>query len=112
MTALRAVWAWLAQIAIAFDQQLNTLIPGGWADETLSSRAHRMRQKRQRVWGWTAWAIDKLFFWQRAHCAQAYADEADRLQLPPELRGAPSAPAVSWPTARPYYPPGVDPEDR
>lgn len=106
------MWAWLLQILIAFDQQLNTLIPGGWADETLSSRAHRMRLKGQPVWGWTANAIDWLFFWQRAHCAQAYADEADRLQLPPELRGTPSAPSVDWPAATPYIPPGVDPGDR
>lgn len=95
--------AWLIQILIALDQLLNAAIPGGWADETLSSRAHRMRQKRQRAWGWTAGAIDRLFFWQRNHCAQAYADEADRMQLPPELRGTPAKP-------NPYYPPGADPE--
>jgi hypothetical protein len=106
------MWAWLLQILIAFDQQLNTLIPGGWADETLSSRAHRMRLKGQPVWGWTANAIDWMFFWQPAHCAQAYADEADRLQLPPELRGTPAAPTVDWPAATPYIPPGVDPGDR
>lgn len=102
--------AWLIQVLIAFDQLANAIIPGGWADETLSSRAHRMRAKRQRVWGWTANAIDRLFFWQRAHCAEAYADEADRMQLPPELRGLPSAPTVAWPTAQPYYPPGSDPD--
>lgn len=103
------VWAWLLQVLIALDQLANALIPGGWADETLSSRAHRMRVKGQRYWGWTARAIDALFFWQRAHCAQAHADELDRLQLPPELRGTPSAPAVS---AQAYFPPGADPDDR
>ena len=86
--------AWFVQVLIALDQLANAIIPGGWADETLSSRAHRMRTKGQSVWGWTAWAIDKLFFWQHAHCAQAYADEADRMQLPPELRGVPNAPAT------------------
>ena len=104
------VWAWLLQVLIALDQLANALIPGGWADETLSSRAHRMRVKAQPVWGWTARAIDALFFWQRAHCAQAHADELDRLQLPPELRGTPSAPAAPAVPPQPYYPPGADPD--
>lgn len=72
----------LKQIAIAFDQLLNTLIPGGMADETLSARAHRMRMKKQRVWGWTASAIDLLFFWQDGHCEQSYLSEVGRKHLP------------------------------
>lgn len=96
--------AWLLQVLIALDQLANALIPGGWADETLSSRAHRMREKRQRVWGWTAGVIDRLFFWQRNHCAQAHADEVERMQLPPDLRGTPAQP-------QPHFPPGADPDD-
>lgn len=96
--------AWVLQVLIALDQLANALIPGGWADETLSSRAHRMRAKRQPVWRWTAGAIDRLFFWQREHCAQAFADELERMQLPPELRGSPAQP-------QPYLPPGVDPDN-
>lgn len=80
------MWAWLTQIAIAFDQQINTLIPGGWADETLSSRAYRIRVKGQKYWGWTANAIDMLFFWQDGHCEQSYKDEIARRQSPPEHR--------------------------
>lgn len=76
---------WL-QIAIGFDQLANTLIPGGYADETLSSRAHRMREKKQRYWGWTANAIDAMFFWQGDHCRKAYEDELKRKQLPPQMR--------------------------
>lgn len=83
--------AWLIQVLIAFDQLVNALIPGGWADETLSSRAHRMREKNQRVWGWTAGAIDWLFFWQVGHCEKSHIDEIARAQLPPELRGTPAA---------------------
>lgn len=49
------------QALIALDQLVNTLL-GGMADETLSARAHRMRSKGQRYWGWTASAIDALFF--------------------------------------------------
>ena len=35
----------MKQVAIAFDQLINTLL-GGYADETLSARAHRMRVKK------------------------------------------------------------------
>ena len=61
---------WL-QILIAFDRLVNTLLMGS-AGETLSARAHRMRVKGHRYWGWTANAIDKLFFWQKGHCLMAY----------------------------------------
>ena len=74
------------QVLIALDQLLNTLIPGGWADETLSSRAHRMRVKQQKYWGWTANFIDRLFFWQEGHCEQAYISEVKRLQMHPSAR--------------------------
>ena len=76
------------QILIALDQLINALI-GGNADETLSARAHRMRVKGHRYWGWTAGAIDKLFFWQRGHCHAAYQREHERKDLPHEYRGAP-----------------------
>lgn len=76
---------YLTNIAIAFDQLLNTLL-GGRADETLSARAYRMREKKQRVWGWTADAIDALFFWQDGHCESAYISEIERKHLPQEYR--------------------------
>lgn len=78
----------LRQIAIAFDQLLNTFIPGGMADETLSARAYRMREKGQPVWGWTADFIDLIFFWQkddkgrRNHCQRSYQSEVERRHLP------------------------------
>lgn len=109
--------AWMKQILVAADQVANAVIPGGWADETLSSRAHRMRVKGQRYWGWTATAIDagwvllSLGFGSRTHCLDAYMSEARRLQMPPELRGTPAAP-TPIPTPAPYFPPGVDPMDR
>ncbi len=71
----------LLQAAIWLDQGFNVLL-GGMADETLSARAHRMREKRHRYWGWTAGAIDKLFFWQTAHCLESYESEVQRRQLP------------------------------
>lgn len=92
---------WVLQILIAFDQLLNALIPGGWADETLSSRAHRMYLKDQPVWGGVANIIDILFFWQRdpGHCERAYRAEARRWQLPPEFRGQPDRLTETYKTA-------------
>lgn len=82
---------YLTQNAIAFDQLINALVLGGYADETLSSRAHRMREKGQRYWGWTANAIDRIFFWQVGHCALAHEAELRRWQLPPRSRNPPIA---------------------
>jgi hypothetical protein len=43
------MWKYLKQVLIALDQLLNTLFKG-YADETLSSRAYRLRVERGRVW--------------------------------------------------------------
>ena len=51
----------LKQILIAIDQLANAMI-GGWADETLSSRA--WRENRMRLVAF----IDCLFFWEKNHC--------------------------------------------
>lgn len=69
--------AYFLNLLIAFDQLLNVLI-GGDPDETLSSYAHRMRAKGQPCWGWTANAIDRVFFWQRGHCEAAWRYELAR----------------------------------
>lgn len=78
---------YLTNLGITLTQALNALI-GGWPDESLSSRAHRLRVKGHRYWGWTAGAIDALFFWQRdpGHCLGAYQSEQLRRHLPPEMR--------------------------
>lgn len=78
---------YLYNIAIALDQLLNTVV-GGWPDETLSSYAHRMREKRQPYWWWAADVIDRLFFWQEGHCASAHESEMLRRQSPPSTRVA------------------------
>lgn len=72
------------QIPIAVDQLINTIC-GGWADETISSRAHRM-QNKSTAWNRFRKIIDGLFFWQKYHCREAYESEKNRLQCPPELR--------------------------
>ena len=70
----------LLQVAIAFDQQINTLL-GGYADETLSSRAWRC-QNKSKFWRIARSVIDSIFFWQPKHCSQAYLAEKLRKQLP------------------------------
>ena len=72
------------QIPIAIDQLINTIFVG-WADETISSRAHRM-QRKSTTWSRFRKIIDGLFFWQKYHCREAYESEKNRLQCPPELR--------------------------
>ena len=69
----------MRQVLIALDQLLNAML-GGWADETLSARAHRE--------GWSRW-IDLLFFWQPEHCKNSYLSEMNRAQMPPVYRGKP-----------------------
>ena len=71
------------QVLVAVDQLVNTLL-GGYADETLSSRAWRHKKDGSR--SWPAWIIDKIFFWQDAHCKTAYESELNRRQLPPSMR--------------------------
>lgn len=61
------------QIAKAGDQFINTLL-GGWADETMSARAYRLR------YYWYAnimmHIINALFF-NSLHCKEAYERERD-----------------------------------
>lgn len=71
------------QVLVALDQLANTFL-GGYADETLSSRAYRHKKDGSR--SWPAWVIDHIFFWQDEHCKTAYESELERAQLPPEFR--------------------------
>ena len=71
------------QVLIAIDQFFNALF-WGYADETLSSRAHRHYVDGSRKW--TRNLINALFFWQEDHCREAYESELTRSQLPPEFR--------------------------
>lgn len=79
---------WL-QVLIAADQLLNTCV-GGWADETISSRAWRM-ESASKGWALCRRSIDAVFrrcFGQRDHCFESYTNERLRMQLPPEFRDA------------------------
>jgi hypothetical protein len=77
--------AYLFQVLIGLDQLLNTML-GGWADETVSSRAWRLHQA-YRAWAVARRAIDAVFwYWQPNHCQASFESERLRLQIPPELR--------------------------
>lgn len=90
---------YLLNIGIAIDQLVNSAL-GGEPDETLSARAHRMRVKGHPYWGWTAKAINALFFWQEDHCLLAHQAEIRRYQFPPAYRAMEARST--------YYPPGSD----
>lgn len=72
----------MKQLLIALDQLANTVvwIKGdgfGYADETLSARAWRLRDQSN------AWKrIDALFFWDEEHCRKSYQSEVRRKHLP------------------------------
>lgn len=74
------------QFLIALDQLINTLF-GGWADETISSRAWRQRHKRR--WSIAVKLIDWIFFWDPNHCENAYYAEIRRRQVHDSMRWPP-----------------------
>lgn len=78
---------WLKQVAVALDQFLNALIPGGWADETISARCWRLRSRRG--WGLARLAIDSVLFFDKNHCEESYKSEQQRTQCAPEYRPRP-----------------------
>lgn len=72
----------MKQFLIALDQLLNTLIwlkgdGFGYADESLSARAWRLRD-RSKAWR----RIDAIFFWDPEHCKSSYEAELLRRHLP------------------------------
>lgn len=87
------------QIFLGIDQVLNTLL-AGYADETLSARAHRSaRRDGGGRWAAAERVIDALFVWQdwlvkrrgewtgARHCERAYQAEIERRQYPPHYGG-------------------------
>lgn len=75
------------QVLIAVDQLGNALLRG-WADETISARAWRKRNKHagwRRVQVAVDWVFERVFS-DPDHCEKSYASERLRLQSPPEVR--------------------------
>jgi hypothetical protein len=76
----------ILQFLIATDQLLNTVL-FGYADETLSARCWRGRNKRR--WKIAQAVIDRFFYaciGQKDHCYTSYVSERARMQMPPEYR--------------------------
>ena len=71
-------------LLLAVDQLVNTLI-GGRADESLSARSWRLREKDWK-WATARKVIDKIFFWEHNHCYNSYVSELNKMQLPSEYR--------------------------
>lgn len=78
-----ARYSYLAKVAIAVDQLFNTILAGS-PDETLSARTHRKRHNQP--WKALRVIIDCIFFWQTAHCYEAWKSEMERAQLPKSYR--------------------------
>lgn len=76
---------WIKQVLVALDQALNALCEG-WADETLSSRCWRYRQRPG--WKQARAVLDFVaaLLGDKEHCKASWESEAKRLQCPPELR--------------------------
>lgn len=71
------------EVLVALDQLANAIL-GGWADETISARCHRLRDRQP--YKILRPVIDGLFFFQPHHCQRAYESERQRAQLPAEYR--------------------------
>ena len=76
---------YLKQNLLAIDQLGNTLL-GGYADETLSSRAYRA-SRHTGHWRWRVCAtVINWLFRDPKHCEKAFNSERTGKQLPPEFR--------------------------
>jgi hypothetical protein len=82
-TAVQKLADYALNVAIGFDQMVNTIALGE-PDETISARCWRLRDEP--CWGALHWVVDKLFFFQKRHCHQAYLSEIQRKQLPEAYR--------------------------
>lgn len=92
MTKLEQWKNYPIQVFIAIDQLLNALIPPfgslSYADETLSARCYRAARDGRILGKFFLPIIDGFFrLWQGPnHCYNAYMEEKERRQEPPEYR--------------------------
>jgi hypothetical protein len=77
---------YLFQLLISVDQTINVVL-GGYADETLSSRAYRSWHKRKLFGRVLKPLIDGIFrlFGDKYHCYKAWQAEVHRKQVPRDL---------------------------
>lgn len=79
-------WAW--QCVVALDCLINAFVFRGWASETISSRAWRLRAHP--FWGALRLLVDWLFSpFEQDHCLDSYRSVREGRQLPPEMRRIP-----------------------
>lgn len=78
----------LLQIAVAFDQLVNTFF-GGYADKTISSRCWRLREYQP--YKTLRPVIDTILFFDPKHCETSYDNEVARKYSPADL-AAPTSP--------------------
>jgi hypothetical protein len=65
---------YLLGIVIAVDQLVNALIAGD-PDEMISARAYKEAKTGSVTWTKVMTVIDTAFFWQTAHCKNAWEYE-------------------------------------
>jgi len=70
---------YITNVLIGFDQFINTIFLG-FPDETISSRAWRCKDVSS-FWKVMHSLINKLFFFQKEHCFNAYLVELERKQI-------------------------------
>lgn len=75
----------ILQLAISIDQLFNALL-GGYADETLSSRAWRAYYDKKPFGLFFKPVIDTIFFFDKDHCFNSFLSERLDRQQPPENR--------------------------
>jgi hypothetical protein len=73
-------------LLLSIDQLGNSILLGS-ADETISARSYR-RGVLEGSKSWLAmnWVVNKLFWFDDNHTQEAYRNEMDRCQLPPEYK--------------------------
>jgi hypothetical protein len=71
------------QVAVALDSLVNAIF-GGYAGETISARAYRLRTYQP--YKTLQPVIDGLFFFQPNHCKSSYQAILDGAHLPDEYR--------------------------
>jgi len=74
---------YLINLLIGIDQLANVVFAGR-PDETISSRAHRLRHRP--FWALARRGINWLFFWQEDHCQKAWMREMQRRHFPRTMR--------------------------
>lgn len=75
-------------ILLAVDQAVWTFatLGYGYPDETISAGAYRLEQEGKLFGKYARPFIDWLFFWQTAHCYNAFVEELDRSQNHPRYK--------------------------